>query len=107
MDGWILLADGTFPGSAVAVHLQVGFQVEALDVFALVSARRKSYPLESDGTFQRHLKANNNNNNNKFIFLNEFKLKWIWKKKEKKKDLDGSLFNAVGVDSGRGEGTGG
>ena len=46
-----LLANGTFPRASIAVHLKVGFQIEALDVFALVPSGRQCYPLEGDGAF--------------------------------------------------------
>ena len=50
-------ADGTAPGAPLAVHLQVGLQVEALDVFAVVAPRRQRDPLVRDGTLERYLRG--------------------------------------------------
>lgn len=50
-----LLAHWTSIGAAFRVHLQIRFQIEALDVLAVLAARRQRYPLECDGTLERHL----------------------------------------------------
>ena len=52
-----VLADGTAPGAAFTVQLQVGLEVEALDVFAVVPSRRQGHALEGDGAFQRYLRT--------------------------------------------------
>lgn len=49
------LADGTPPRAPLAVQLQVGLQVEALYVLALVPPGGQRDPLEGDGTLEGHL----------------------------------------------------
>ena len=52
----ILLAHGALPHPLLAVELEVGLQVEALDVSALVAPGRHPHPPEGQGAAQAHLK---------------------------------------------------
>ena len=52
----ILLAHGALPHPLLAVELEVGLQVEALDVSALVASGRHRDPPEGQGAAQAHLK---------------------------------------------------
>lgn len=51
-----LLAHRTSPGSSFRIDLQVGFQIEALNVFTFLPSSRQSYSLKCNRTFQRNLK---------------------------------------------------
>ena len=51
-----LLAHGALPHPLLAVELEVGLQVEALDVSALVAPGRHPHPPEGQGAAQAHLK---------------------------------------------------
>ena len=51
-----LLAHGALPHPLLAVELEVGLQVEALDVSALVAPGRHPHPPEGQGAPQAHLK---------------------------------------------------
>lgn len=53
-----LLAHRTSPGSTLRIDLQVGFQIEALNVFTFLPSSRQSYSLKCNWTFQRNLKKN-------------------------------------------------
>lgn len=50
-----LLAHRTAPRAALRVHLQIRFEIEALDVLAFLPSGRQRYPLEGDRTLERHL----------------------------------------------------
>ena len=52
----VLLAHGALPHPLLAVELEVGLQVEALDVSALVAPGRHPHPPEGQGAAQAHLK---------------------------------------------------
>ena len=45
-----LLADGALPQALVAVQLEVGLQVESLDVSTVLAPRGQRYPLVGQGT---------------------------------------------------------